>query len=130
MRRLALVLALPLAFGLLACQQPRVEPPTMAVFFNADSVELDTAARGVIAAAAERARTAPTLPVRVVGFTAPLPPGVSAVPGIAQERTRMVTDALVGAGVAPDRIRPESRGNVPFELMPTESRRVEIRVGT
>lgn len=48
---------------------------------------------------------------------------------LSEARARNVADALVAAGVRPDRIQVEPRGPVPCEAMQIESRRVEIAIG-
>ena len=104
--------------------------PLPVVFFTDDSAAMGPEARAVIAEAAERARARPGASVAVRGFTAPdgvASPGFSR--SLAEARARNGADALVAGGVARDRIRIQPRGNVPFEMMPVESRRVEIHLG-
>ena len=104
--------------------------PLPVVFFTDDSAAMGPEARAVIAEAAESARARPGVPVAVRGFTAPdgaASPGFSRA--LAEARARNVADALAAGGVQRDRIRLQPRGNVPFEMMPVESRRVEIHVG-
>lgn len=104
--------------------------PLPVVFFTDDSAAMGPEARAVVAEAAERARARPGAPVAVRGFAAP--DGVASPAfglALAEARARNVTDALVAGGVARDRIRVQPRGPVPFEMMPVESRRVEIHVG-
>ncbi len=102
----------------------------MVVFFTADSAALDDAARAVVLQEAELARASPSSPVRVLGFAAPDTgtPAFNRV--LAEARAQNVADGLVAAGVAQSRVRIQSRGAVPFEMMPTESRRVEIIIGS
>ncbi len=100
------------------------------VFFTDDSAAMSPEARAVVAEAAERARARPGVPVAVRGFTAP--DGVASPAfsrALAEARAQNVADALAANGVARDRIRVQPRGDVPFEMMPVESRRVEIHVG-
>ena len=128
--------ALPL-LALAACQSssprsdaqaaPRALP---VVFFSEDSAAMGPEARAVVADVAERARRRPAEPVAVRGFTAP--DGVSGrgfTRALSEARAQTVADALVAGGVARERIRIQPRGNVPFEMMPVESRRVEIHLG-
>ena len=131
---LAAASAALLALG--ACQSSggdsaRARPgPMPVVFFTDDSAAMGPDARAVIAQAAEQARARPGVPVAVRGFTAP--DGVASPAfsrSLAEARARNVADSLVAGGVSRDRIRIQPRGNVPFEMMPVESRRVEIHVG-
>ncbi len=64
------------------------------------------------------------------GFTAPDgAAGRGFTRALSEARAQNVADALVAGGVARDRIRIQPRGNVAFEMMPVESRRVEIHLG-
>ena len=136
-RRSALAAAtLPLLAPLAACRsRPGGEAQARqralpVVFFTDDSAAMGPEARAVIAEAAERARARPGVPVAVRGFAAP--DGVASPAfgrALAEARAQNVADALVANGVARDRIRVQPRGPVPFEMMPVESRRVEIHVG-
>ena len=110
--------------GPIMLQQPRA-----VVFFTADSAGLDAPARTVIANAAARANDSPGATVRVLGFAAP-DTGTAAFNRIlAQARAQAVADGLVADGVPQRLVLIQSRGAVPYEQMPTESRRVEILVG-
>lgn len=133
-RRHAVLLALLLP-ALAACQAPSGQAgrqgrqmPVPVVFFTEDSAFLGEQARATIAEAAELARERPNAPVTVLGFTAP-PGSAGFNRALSEARARNVADALVAAGVPAGRISVRPRGPVPFEMMPTESRRVEIRVG-
>jgi outer membrane protein OmpA-like peptidoglycan-associated protein len=100
------------------------------VFFTDDSAAMGPEARAVVAAAAERARGRPGVPVSVRGFTAPEGnPSPAFSRALAEARAQNVADALVANGVPRDRVRVEPRGPVAFEMMPVESRRVEVHVG-
>lgn len=114
---------------LAGCAAREASPPRPAavVFFPEESVALDDAAQQVIAGMAADARGRPG-PVRVLGF-AGAPGSAGFNRALSDARARNVADGLRAAGVAADRIRVEPRGHVPFELMPTESRRVEIVIG-
>ena len=139
MRRHLLLLAAPLLAGLAAActtggpaalAGAAGGPPRYVVFFTEDSAALDPAARDVIGqAAAAAARVNPTAPVRVLGFAAPDAGSPAFNRSLAQTRAQNVADGLVAAGVPQGRVRIESRGAVPYEMMPTESRRVEIAIG-
>ncbi|MBD0276169.1 MAG: OmpA family protein [Acetobacteraceae bacterium] len=131
--RKILLLSVPLVAGLAACRPPagggaRVQGPTPVVFFTGESAALGPEARAAVAQAAERARARPGAPVVVRGLAAPGgSPGFGRA--LSEARARNVADALVAAGVSPDRIRVEPRGPVPYEAMQLESRRVEIAIG-
>lgn len=129
-----LLLAAPILTGLAACTSlstpATTNAPRAVVFFTGDSAALDENAQQVIRQAAEMARSDPSAPVRVLGFAAPDTGTPAFNHVLAQARAQNVADGLVAAGLAPERVRIQSRGAVPFEQMPTESRRVEIAVGT
>ena len=137
-RRSALAAApLPLlALAFAACQsrsggEVRArQRPLPVVFFTDDSAAMGPEARAVVAASAERARGRPGVPISVRGFTAPdqaASPAFSRA--LAEARAQNVADALVANGVPRYRIRVQPRGPIPFEVMPMESRRVEIHLG-
>ncbi len=133
----ALAAPLPLLAALAACQsrsggeaRAARQRPLPVVFFTDDSAAMGPEARAVIAEAAERARARPGVPVAVRGFTAPEGnPSPAFSRALAEARAQNVADALVAGGVPRDRIRVQPRGPVPFEMMPVESRRVEIHLG-
>ncbi len=127
MRRHLLV-ALPI-LALAACQAPSQAPVSRSVvFFTADSAAIDENAASLISDVAGRAKASPAVPIRVQGFTAPEgSPGFNR--SLAEARARHVAAHLVAAGVDRRRIRVEPRGPVSYELIPTESRRVEILLG-
>lgn len=129
MRRRVL-LALPALLGLAACQTGGTAPqePVRVVFFTEDSAALGDSALAVVADAAALAKASPDAPVRVLGFAGPAGSrGFNRA--LSDARARNVADTLVAQGIPMARIRITPRGPVPFEMMPTESRRVEIRVG-
>ncbi len=132
MRR-RLLLSIPVVLGLAACQgagtADLAQEPARNVFFTADSASLDQAAQAVVANAAGLAKEHPNATVRVLGFAAPDSGSAQFNRTLALARAQAVRDALVEAGIPRQRIRVESRGAVPFEMFPTESRRVEILVG-
>jgi len=100
------------------------------IFFTADSSGLDDEAVATIRRAAEAARVNSSALVRVVGFAAPDTGSADYNKVLSQARARNVADALIEAGVPRKRLRLESRGATSFEMMPTESRRVDIVIGT
>ncbi|MBR0680310.1 OmpA family protein [Roseomonas eburnea] len=125
MRRRHLFPALPAVLAA-ACTAPAT-PPVIAVFFTEDSAQLDTEAQEVVRRTAAVARGG-TGPVQVLGFAGPAG-AVAYNRALSEARAQHVADLLVSNGVARDRIRIVPRGPVPFEAVPTESRRVEIRIG-
>lgn len=130
MRRLAL-LAVPILLGLAACQAPSAsapQEPLRVVFFTEDSAALGDSGLAVVADAVALAKASPNAPVRVLGFAGPA--GSRAFnQALSNARARNVADTLVAQGIPVGRIQIGARGAVPFEMIPTESRRVEIRVG-
>ncbi|GAA0596188.1 hypothetical protein GCM10009416_38150 [Craurococcus roseus] len=98
------------------------------VFFAEGSAAMGPEARAVVARAAERARAWPGVPVVVRGLAA-TDGSAGFGRALSEARARNVADALVAAGVSPDRIRVQPRGPVPYEAMQVESRRVEIAIG-
>lgn len=128
MRRRLLAAALPM-LALAACQTPGPAPASRSVvFFTADSAALDENAASLVSEVAERAKANPSAPVRIRGFTAP-EGSAGFNRSLAEARARNVADVLVAAGIDRSRIRVEPRGPVAFEMIPTESRRVEILLG-
>src|SRR3954467_2181862 len=129
MNRRIILAALPF-LALAGCAMaPSGTAPRAVVFFTADSAALDENAQELIAQLAEQAKARPGVPVRVRGFAAPDAGSAAYNRSLAEARARQVADQLASAGVEASRIHIESRGEVPFELMATESRRVEILVG-
>ncbi|MCO6417376.1 OmpA family protein [Siccirubricoccus sp. KC 17139] len=124
---------LPALLGLAALSACAAEPPRRparaVVFFTEDSAALDDNAREVITQIAEQAQARPQAPVRVRGFSAPDGGTTAFNRTLSEARARQVADALVAAGIPQSRVSIEARGAVAYELMATESRRVEIVVG-
>jgi hypothetical protein len=102
--------------------------PTRVIFFTEDSAALDEAAQGIVASAASQAAEHPAAPVAVLGFADP-DGGRAYGRALSDARAQAVAEQLRINGVSPARITVSPRGAVPFEMMPLESRRVEIRVG-
>lgn len=126
MRRRYLFAALPAVLAA-ACTTPSATPPAVTVFFTEDSAQLDAEAREVVRRTAAAARSG-TGPVQVLGFAGPAG-GAAYNRALSEARAQHVADLLMSNGVARERVRIVPRGPVPFEAVPTESRRVEIRVG-
>ena len=127
------MLTMPMVTTLAACRSPvdggaRPREQISMIFFTEDSAAMGEEARAAVAKAAASARARPGVPVVVRGLATP-DGSVGFNRALSEARARNVADALMAAGVAPDRIRLQPRGPVPFEAMPVESRRVEIRVG-
>ena len=123
-----LLLATLVLVTMSACTHSGGETRRLVVFFTADSAALDDNAQSVIRQAAEVARSTPSASVRVLGLAAPDTGSAAFNYTLAQARAQNVADGLVTAGVPQGRVRIESRGAVSFEMMPSESRRVEIEI--
>lgn len=122
MRR-RLIALLPVAL-LAACAT--ADAPVAVVFFAGDSARLDNEAIAVVRRTAAEARSR-TGPVTVLGFAGPVG-GAAYNRALSEARAQHVADILIENGVAPGRIRIVPRGPVAFDAVPTESRRVEIRI--
>jgi outer membrane protein OmpA-like peptidoglycan-associated protein len=120
-----LLLITPILAAISACTHSE-NPQGLVVFFTADSAGLDDSAQAVIKQAADLARSNPSATVRVLGFAANDTGTADYNHTLALARARNVADGLVAAGVPQSRVRIQSRGAVSFEMVPTESRRVEI----
>jgi outer membrane protein OmpA-like peptidoglycan-associated protein len=131
-RHLAAALAAALLPALAACGAPRPEAATrsevLVVFFTEDSAALNESGLAILRGAADAAKANPRAPVAVLGFAGPAG-SVGFNQALSDARARQVADHLVEYGVERSRIAIRPRGPVPFELIPTESRRVEIRIG-
>ena len=123
-----LLLVAPVLAGISGCTPSGGDTRRLVVFFTADSAALDESARSVIRQAADVARSNPSASIRVLGFAAPDTGSVAFNHTLAQARAQNVADGLVATGVAEGRVRVQSRGAVPFDMMPIESRRVEIAI--
>lgn len=128
-RPLLITLAvLPLLSACALMPRDLADEPARVVFFTEDSSALDEPALGVVANAAALAKDFPTQPVLVMGFADP-DGGRAYNRALSEARAQRVAEQLRQDGVEPQRIVVSPRGPVPFEMMPLESRRVEIRVG-
>jgi outer membrane protein OmpA-like peptidoglycan-associated protein len=131
-RLLAAALASPVLLGLAACEASRpaaaTRSETLVVFFTEDSAALNESGLAILRGAADAAKANPRAPVAVLGF-AGAAGSVGFNQALSDARARHVADHLVEYGVERSRIAIRPRGPVPFELIPTESRRVEIRIG-
>jgi outer membrane protein OmpA-like peptidoglycan-associated protein len=101
--------------------------PRAVVFFQEWSAQLDDAAKGVIADAAEWAKQHPDAPVRVLGYADPTG-SKEANRLLTLLRAQMVIDALESDGVDAARMQREGEGSVNYADSSQESRRVEIIV--
>jgi outer membrane protein OmpA-like peptidoglycan-associated protein len=126
-RPLALIFALLILAG---CQTGLfgMAAQRQVVFFTEDSSTLNENGRAIVTNAAAVARANRFAQVTVLGFASPAG-GVDFNQALSDARARHVADALVENGVSRSRITVRARGPVPFDLIPTESRRVEIVVG-
>ncbi|MGI4951666.1 MAG: OmpA family protein [Janthinobacterium lividum] len=128
MRRGLVLGAMLMAVAAAGCTRLFVDtPPKSVVFFNAFSAELDAPAQGVIREFATDARTAPTRRVTVLGYAdAAGSPDANRM--LSALRAKVVSDALVTQGIAPNRITQRPRGATDTDPG-IESRRVEIELG-
>lgn len=108
-------------------RQPVDTPPKSVVFFNSFSADLDGPANGVIREFARDALTAPNRPITVLGY-ADAAGSPEANRMLSALRAKVVTDALVGQGIAANRITQRPRGATDTDPG-IESRRVEIELG-
>ncbi len=131
---LATAFLAPVMLTIAGCAQTSTQPApaasTVVVFFTADSASLDPSALEAIQQAAATAKQRPNATVRVRGFAAPDSGSTAFNRSLSRTRAEGVVDALVSAGVPRLQVKIETRGAVAYDLMPTESRRVEIVVGT
>ena len=128
-RRLVLLAAFTALAAACAPQQAAGPGQTVVVFFTEDSARLDAPAQQAITQAAGIARANGSAVVHVQGFAAPDTGSAAFNRSLAQTRAQAVADGLTAAGVAPARIRMESRGGTPYADVPRESRRVDIVIG-
>ena len=129
-RRFLAAAALPLLFAACETATPAAtaQPQRYVIFFTEDSAALNENGNQVIAQAAAAAKARPTVPVAVLGFAGPA--GSQAFnQALSDARARNVADTLTGLGIPISRIQIRPRGPVDFDLVPTESRRVEIVIG-
>jgi outer membrane protein OmpA-like peptidoglycan-associated protein len=126
MRRSLLFAILPLGLLLAACHV--VGPEHFVVFFSPWSANLDANGKQVVDRVGAYARQRPGAAVTVNGYASTVGPA-DANQTLSEQRTKTVVDAIVAAGVSPNRIARQSHGAVDYTLDPIESRRVEITVG-
>ena len=124
-RRHSLLRLVPL-LPLLAVAACSTGKPSYVVFFEERSAQLDGKARGVVAAAAARAKQAPDAPIEVIGYTDSAG-SASADVALSQQRAKAVADGLVASGVDPSRLQRKGKGQT-GEDPGVASRRVEIAV--
>jgi outer membrane protein OmpA-like peptidoglycan-associated protein len=127
MRRLAALLLLLTCSACASMSGPPPAPQKFVVFFQEWSASLDDAAQSSITVAAKWAADHPSETVTVTGYAAP-DGSVAANDALSRTRAQVVVDKLTADGVAPGRIRLESRGPTDFTLAAIESRRVDIAI--
>ncbi len=134
-RRRLFLAAVPLVAvsALAACQAPpppaaTPQNPAWVVFFTEDSAALNAPGLSVVKEASAAAKASPNAAIFVLGYAGPAG-GQAFNQALSETRARHVADLLIAEGVPTSRISIRPRGPTPFEMMPTESRRVEIRIG-
>ncbi|WP_376090269.1 OmpA family protein [Roseomonas sp. CCTCC AB2023176] len=121
------VLAVLATLPLLAACATEPPQPLRVVFFTEDSALISPTAQQTVNDAAAAARSS-SARVTVRGFAGPAG-GQAFNRALSEARAQVVRDGLVSAGVPAQNIIVQPRGPVPFEAVPTESRRVEIAIG-
>lgn len=102
-------------------------PPRAVVFFPDQGTALDENGLVLVRQVAVSAQAWPRRTVAVLGFASQ--DGVDVRNrSLAEARAATIAEQLRREGVAPERIAVRSRGVVPFEQTPLESRRVEITI--
>jgi outer membrane protein OmpA-like peptidoglycan-associated protein len=126
-RRLLALAAVPLLLA--ACETPTTaQPQRFVVFFTEDSAALNENGEQVVNNAATAAKAAASARIAVLGYAGP-DGSVAFNRALSDARARHVADHLIQQGIPSSRIDIRPRGPVPFDLAPTESRRVEIVIG-
>lgn len=128
-RNLACLALLPLLGACAAFNRDPAAEPVRVVFFNEDSDTLDAPARGVVQEAAMAAARFSPVRVNVFGYAGPAG-GADFNRTLSEGRARHVAELLRQYGVPGERVFILGRGEVPFDMAPVESRRVEIRLAT
>ena len=130
MRNRVATLLLLVLFGGCANLSGGPSTASFSVFFPPYSAELDQQAQDAIQSAAAFAKSHPSQPVILIGYSAPPDPGKD-VAGLSEMRNAAVKGILVSNGVAADRISAVAKGTTdPKQSMPNVSvRRVDISVG-
>ncbi|UPY35278.1 OmpA family protein [Sediminicoccus sp. KRV36] len=128
-RTLSLLALLPLLGACANLNRDPAAEPVRVVFFNEDSDTLDAPARAVVQSAAEAAARFSNVRVNVFGYAGPVG-GAAFNRALSEERARHVSELLRQYGVPAERVFILGRGEVPFDMAPVESRRVEIRLAT
>jgi outer membrane protein OmpA-like peptidoglycan-associated protein len=130
MRRRAFLPVLGLAALGTGCAERAelIAQPVHVVFFEGESVAIGDAALMVLRDAADVAKRYPNQPVRVLGFADPEGAAL-ANRALSGARAQAVAAILARFGVDEARIRTSARGATAFVDTPSESRRVEVRIG-
>lgn len=102
---------------------------TQPIRFTPDSAMLAGPAADTVRRVAELLVAGPAVPVVVEGHVADTPGGPDVVQRLSDQRAAVVTEALVAAGVPPERITARGVGATRPLATPEESRRVEITIG-
>jgi outer membrane protein OmpA-like peptidoglycan-associated protein len=118
--------ALAVAVMLTGCSALFGGQQKYSLYFEPYSVALDQQAQETVRSAARYAADHPLVKVSVAGYAAP-PDRMHDVDGLSAQRAAAVKQALIGGGVAPDRIATEANGVTDPKMLPAlAERRVDI----
>ena len=113
---------------LAGCESPS-NTRNYSIYFQPYSAELDQQARESTETAALYARANASLPISVIGFSAPADPGRD-VDGLSAQRAEAITQALTAEGVSANRISVSSSSAIdPLPMAMVAVRRVDISIG-
>jgi outer membrane protein OmpA-like peptidoglycan-associated protein len=99
------------------------------IYFENDSSTLNPQSQQTVGTAADFARNHPLQPIAVEGYAGPAFPGRDIV-GLSAQRAEIVRQALVNAGVSPNRITTAANGVIDPKTLPNVAvRRVDIDIG-
>lgn len=127
MRRICM-LAAALCLALPTLAQAQAPDRNFVVFFESWSGNVDATAQAVITSAAKAASAEPSDKVILTGTADPTG-SARANALVSALRTQQVADALVAAGVAPERIDQNAIGGTGYAFSSIEARRVTIAIG-
>jgi outer membrane protein OmpA-like peptidoglycan-associated protein len=106
---------------------PTTSADAGAVTFAADRADLAGASVAAVAHMAHLLGDGPGPRFTVTGYAADTPGPPEVAQRLSEQRAQVVVDALVAAGVRPERLVAVGRGSAEPLATPAESRRVEIK---